>query len=1567
MKYLKLFGQGEDAIYNESSDTVYDAPGVSYIIGVDKVVYAPFDLNQKYYIDENYDAVLYRESYIDITSSSENIILSDSHKEKSYVVKFEYKKILPETISIVIQQTGNMTYSYSDITIDEETHTGEFILTVSSEEYGIDTLYINLIGTGENEQEFISNIVRYTISYEDTNKPLTLSILEDGQVKFGNLDLGLSNMYYKINDGQWTKYIETLPINVRKGDKLQFKGNNTSLSQVYGYKQFSSTCKFNVSGHLGSLLSEDYETLDLSNVNPTGSYAGCFSHMFANCKVVDASQLIMPKLMTEYCYSGMMAGCFDLEYVPELQEFTTLYSGSYAGMFKDCQNLKYAPTKIIAINTDYSSCKEMFRNCTKIQNTPKIQIENVGSGALAGTFENCVSLVSVDDIEFTTVGDEGCYNMFRNCVGLRDISKFNLSSLIEGNQSSFKHTFENCASLYNLMESIELETVWTGCFCGTFAGCFSIEETPIMKYTSVACGACCGMFEDCTNLKSVPLLDVGDLNGDACFEIMFRNCENLNYIKTTLPDWGGDNSGNQKYTYDWVNNVAEEGTFVKTDFLPTITGVSNIPTNWLVEEMEDPNLDKYLAFTILEDGDITISNKTNGQGKRLDLQYKLNDNDWENIQLSETKSEDNYPYYTYYTQTLNLNQGDIIKFRGDNILTDGGYYDDNDEYLNRNNIYFSGSAKFNVSGKISSLLSKRCNSNNVKRRSFEYLFRDCHVVDASELILTSEVREDTYSGMMAGCFDLVYGPQVLPAKNLYTECYRGMFENCTSLETVPEIKAQSTAGHCCYEMFYGCTSLTQAPELKVTNLSDYCFGYMFKNCTNLVQIPELPIASMSTGSFSGMFENCTSLEIAPELPATTLSSSCYSSMFRGCTSLEIAPELPATTLSSSCYYSMFAGCTSLTTAPEIKAQSTAEHCCYEMFYGCTSLEKAYNLLATALTNYCYYSMFYGCTSLETAPEIKGETLSYYCCEYMFTGCTSLIQAPSILPAETLYNSCYYCMFSGCTSLTQAPELPATTLANSCYSYMFSDCTSLIQAPSLPAETLYNSCYSSMFSGCTSLTQAPELPATILAKSCYYSMFSGCTSLTKAPELLATTLVNYCYYYMFDGCSSLNYIKVGFTSWVNNNFNAVFTNYWVRNVAAEGVFECPEELTLSTGDSYIPVGWVVPSKASITILDKETLETPISVEPNTTHQFTINVDLQQLTLEKCNVTSSNSTFTIGTKENNSIVVNFESTTGGTFTSTITVSDNTYNTGKSDSVVLTVNVPEYTNVKAATYNIRYWNGEGDTDNTDFRAWPYRKAKVFEMIRKHDMDVCGLQEVTPQMQPDIDNTLTEYEYIGYGRDSGLQNSGWNTDEQTGLIYKKSKFNKLDQGKFFLSSTPDDVSKVSGSMFNRLATWVKLQDKETLKEFIFASTHFDHPTDSSVADSVREQQAQYAVSNILSIAGNLPIFFVGDFNSESNTTAYSVLTSAFNDSYNFLTEPEGGYVCNLDQINSGKCPGCSEIGNTYTGLYSSSDIDPKRIDFVLYLSDKSSQLSYLADTDNLGLEYYPSDHLPVVCDMVI
>ena len=230
---------------------------------------------------------------------------------------------------------------------------------------------------------------------------------------------------------------------------------------------------------------------------------------------------------------------------------------------------------------------------------------------------------------------------------------------------------------------------------------------------------------------------------------------------------------------------------------------------------------------------------------------------------------------------------------------------------------------------------------------------------------------------------------------------------------------------------------------------------------------------------------------------------------------------------------------------------------------------------TSVGDYCFYRLFSGCGSnLYTYAEKKiilpATTLASNCYCNMFEGCTSLTIAPE-LPATTLASYCYGSMFYGCTSLKFAPELPATTLVSGCYGSMFSGCTSLKFAPELPATTLASNCYSSMFYGCTSLKFAPELPATTLAMGCYGSMFSGCTSLTTAPELPATTLASNCYSYMFDGCSSLNYIKVHFLTEPNTSY----TNYWLNNVASNGVF-VKDRTVWDYEYSYykVPVGWDV---------------------------------------------------------------------------------------------------------------------------------------------------------------------------------------------------------------------------------------------------------------------------------------------------------------------------------------------------------------------------------------------------------
>ena len=299
-----------------------------------------------------------------------------------------------------------------------------------------------------------------------------------------------------------------------------------------------------------------------------------------------------------------------------------------------------------------------------------------------------------------------------------------------------------------------------------------------------------------------------------------------------------------------------------------------------------------------------------------------------------------------------------------------------------------------------------------------------------------------------------------------------------------------------------------------------------------------------------------------------------------------------------------------------------------------------------------------------------------------------------------------------------------------------------------------------------------------------------------------------------------------------------------------------------------------------------------------------------------------------------------------------------------------------IKVGTYNIRYYNGQGDTANTGDKSWEYRDEYVFNMIKKHNPDVCGLQEVTPQMTQDIIDNLSEYTYIGYGRVSGNENpkkplseyTQYDNDEQTGLIYKTSKFDELKRGKFFLSDTPITPSKYEESDFNRLCAYVQLKDKETGKEFYFFSTHLDHPKDDSNRDEqCRIKQATALVNNIRTFTDATNVFIVGDFNSEKTEEAYPIVANEYNDSYILIGDKaQGGYICNTSQLNQG-LPGCSLPGITYTGLYSSTDNNPKRLDYVFTSLNNIDVVSYIADNDTLGATNYPSDHLPVIVEAII
>jgi hypothetical protein len=239
--------------------------------------------------------------------------------------------------------------------------------------------------------------------------------------------------------------------------------------------------------------------------------------------------------------------------------------------------------------------------------------------------------------------------------------------------------------------------------------------------------------------------------------------------------------------------------------------------------------------------------------------------------------------------------------------------------------------------------------------------------------------------------------------------------NCNAIWNHQDLNAQ-LRNYCGYGLFYECTSLTTAPELPATTLAEGCYFDMFAGCTSLTTAPELPAIELAEVCYRLMFWGCTSLTTAPELPATTLVENCYEQMFYNCSSLTTVPDLPATELADHCYQLMFYKCTSLTTAPNISATTLGYGCCKGMFSCCSSLTKGPEILpAQTLTGECYYQMFSHCTSLKVAPKISATTLANYCCTEMFWDCPNLEVAPVLLSPKVELES-YLAMFHSCSNL-----------------------------------------------------------------------------------------------------------------------------------------------------------------------------------------------------------------------------------------------------------------------------------------------------------------------------------------------------------------------------------------------------------------------------------------------------------------------------------------------------------------------------------------------------------------------
>src|SRR6188768_148426 len=181
------------------------------------------------------------------------------------------------------------------------------------------------------------------------------------------------------------------------------------------------------------------------------------------------------------------------------------------------------------------------------------------------------------------------------------------------------------------------------------------------------------------------------------------------------------------------------------------------------------------------------------------------------------------------------------------------------------------------------------------------------------------------------------------------------------------------------------------------------------------------------------------------------------------------------------------------------------------------------------------------------------------------------------------------------------------------------------------------------------------------------------------------------------------------------------------------------------------------------------------------------------------------------------------------------------------------------RVMTFNVRNSNAQ-DGEN----AWPKRIELLFDTITGFNSDLIGFQEVLAVQHDEIKKRLTGYSFSGVARDDGKRKGEWCL-----VGYRADRFTAVGQGDFWLSETPTFAgSKSWDAALTRICSWVRLREKSTGHELVFANTHFDHK------GVVARQEASRVLSKQLSeVAKGVPAILVGDLNITEDNPAYAVL----------------------------------------------------------------------------------------------
>jgi len=254
----------------------------------------------------------------------------------------------------------------------------------------------------------------------------------------------------------------------------------------------------------------------------------------------------------------------------------------------------------------------------------------------------------------------------------------------------------------------------------------------------------------------------------------------------------------------------------------------------------------------------------------------------------------------------------------------------------------------------------------------------------------------------------------------------------------------------------------------------------------------------------------------------------------------------------------------------------------------------------------------------------------------------------------------------------------------------------------------------------------------------------------------------------------------------------------------------------------------------------------------------------------------------------------------------------------------------NLKVMTYNIRL-----DVASDGENAWPNRKDFLSSQVLFYSPDILGVQEAQPNQMDDLKVALKDYKYIGLGRDGG------NAGEHSAVFYNSKKVKVENDATFWLSETPNQVSKGWDGACNRVCTYGLFTILDSKQKVWVFNTHLDH-----VGEQARQEGMQLILKKIDEVnKQNIPVIVMGDFNVEPEST--------------LITELKKHMVDSKQQ---------AKITFGSDGTFNNFKYDEpvtKRIDYIMLPKDNKMKVErYGVLSSSINLKY-PSDHFPVFLEL--